>query len=252
MNRLMDDNRVLFRFYEELNDFLPPSRRKISFPYSYKGTPSVKDAIESLGVPHVEVDLILVNSKPVDFSYLLENGDVISVYPVFESIDISAANRLRPKPLRNSRFILDAHLGKLAKYLRLLGFDTLFFNHISDNEIISISLQERRIILTRDRNLLKHKQVTHGYWVRSQKPKKQLEEIAGRLDLKNSAIPFTRCMECNSIITMISKDAVLENLQQKTREYYNNFRKCQGCGRIYWEGSHFESMQKLVDSILSG
>lgn len=247
----MDDNPVWFRFYEELNDFLPLYRKKISFSYSFKGTPSVKDAIESLGVPHTEVDLIIVNSNPVDFSYKLKKGDIISVYPVFESIDISSTTRLRPKPLRNTRFILDVHLGKLAKYLRLLGFDCLIDEHIGDNEIIAISLQEKRIILTRDRNLLKHRQVTHGYWIRSQKPKKQLEEVISRFELRNNANPFTRCMECNNTLTRVDKNDVLGDLQSKTREYYSNFWKCPGCGRVYWEGSHFESMKKLVDSILT-
>lgn len=247
----MDDNQVWFRFYEELNDFLPSYRKKVSFAYTFKGTPSVKDAIESLGVPHSEVDLIIVNSSPVDFSYKLEKGDIISVYPVFESIDISSTGRLRPKPLRNTRFIIDVHLGKLTKYLRLLGFDCSFDEHMGDNEIIAVSLQEKRIILTRDRNLLKHRQVTHGYWVRSQKPKKQLEEVISRFDLKNSSKPFTRCMECNNKLAWVDKNDVLLNLQSKTREYYNNFWKCPGCGRVYWEGSHFESMKKLVDSILS-
>lgn len=251
MNSFIDNNQVWFRFYEELNDFLPSYRKKISFPYSFKGTSSVKDAIESLGVPHAEVDLIIVNSSPVDFSYKLEKGDIISVYPVFESIDISSTGRLRPKPLRNTRFILDVHLGKLTKYLRLLGFDCLIDEHIGDNEIIAISLQEQRIILTRDRNLLKHRQVTHGYWIRSQKPKKQLEEVISRFDLKNNANPFTRCMECNNMVTRVDKNDVLGDLQSKTKKYYNNFWRCPGCGRVYWEGSHFESMKKLVDSILT-
>lgn len=132
-----------------------------------------------------------------------------------------------------------------------MGFDCLFNEQIGDNEIIAVSLQEKRIILTRDRSLLKHRDVTHGYWIRSQKPKKQLEEVISRFDLKNNSKPFTRCMECNNEIDRVDKNDVLSYLQSKTREYYSNFWKCPGCGRIYWEGSHFESMKKLVNSILT-
>ena len=119
-------NRAHFRFYEELNEFLPHHKRKTEFVYHFHGAPSVKDAVEAIGVPHVEVDIILVNGISVSFSRKLSDGDRISVYPVFESFDVSAVTHLRARPLREPRFILDVHLGRLAKYLRLCGFDTLF------------------------------------------------------------------------------------------------------------------------------
>ena len=247
----MDENQVWFRFYEELNDFLPSFKRKVTFSYSYKGSPSVKDAIESLGVPHVEVDVIIVNGIPVGFSYKLNNEDQISVYPVFESIDISGINRLRPEPLRNPKFIPDVHLGKLSRYLRLLGFDTFFKDFMDDNEIIEISLREKRIILTRDKNLLKHKEITHGYWIRSQKPKIQLKEVLSRFDLSGIVKPFTRCLECNNLVTQVPKYEILDGLKLKTKEFYTEFWKCQGCNRIYWEGSHYESMKKFVEFIIA-
>lgn len=243
----MENNQVSFRFYEELNDFLPVSKRKVSFVYEFKGTQSVKDAIESLGVPHAEIDLILVNGLSERFSYKLNDGDLISVYPVYESFDISTVTHLRPAPLRVMKFIPDVHLGKLAKYLRLLGFDTLFKDDLTDNEIIDISIEEKRIILTRDRNLLKNKRVTHGYWIRSQQPKCQLEEVMGRFDLYGNIKPFTRCMECNSLVKSVSKNEVEDILMEKTREFYSEFRKCPGCKRIYWEGSHYLHMKEFVE-----
>jgi uncharacterized protein with PIN domain len=244
-------NTAWFRFYEELNDFLPSARKKQSFSYSFSGNPSVKDIIESLGVPHTEIDLILVNGSSVDFTYKLVNEDNVSVYPVFESIDISELQHLRPTPLRDPRFILDVHLGKLSKYLRLCGFDTLYEKDYNDKEIIDISTSDRRIILTRDKGLLKNKPVTHGYWIRSTRSDEQLFEVIKRFDLKNVLKPFTRCLECNKTLQDINKEAIADTLMPKTRKYYNDFKKCPGCNRIFWEGSHYEKMKIIIENILN-
>jgi uncharacterized protein with PIN domain len=245
----MDRNQVWFRFYEELNDFLPSNKRKESFPFSFKGNPSVKNAIEELGVPHVEVDLILVNGNSVDFGYRLKNGDHVSVYPVFESLDISNVQRLRAKPLRDPKFILDVHLGRLSRYLRLCGFDAYFGKNLNDREIINISVIEQRIILTRDRNLLKTRAVTHGYWIRSSKPVEQLKEVLRRFDLDGSIHPFTRCLECNGCLKDVLREEVLDSLLPKTRIFYTDFKRCETCGRVYWEGSHYERMKKLIKAV---
>ncbi len=241
---------ALFRFYEELNDFLTAGSRGKEVSYSFSGNPSVKDAIEALGVPHVEVDLILANSSSVDFSYKLRNSDYISVYPVFESFDITPVTHLRAKPLRDMKFITDVHLGKLAKYLRLCGFDTLYDSVYSDDMIINTAITEKRIILTRDRVLLKNKKVTHGYWLRSEQPGQQLKEIFTRLDLKGSVLPFSRCLECNSPLINITKQEIIHNLQPKTRQYYDVFKQCPQCGRIYWEGSHYERMRSFIEKVI--
>ncbi|MEK7405630.1 MAG: Mut7-C RNAse domain-containing protein, partial [Acidobacteriota bacterium] len=144
-----------FRFYGELNDFLSPERRMTAFPHSFELPAPVKDMIEGLGVPHTEVDLILANGESVDFSYVVRDGDRISVYPVFESLDITPLLRLRERPLRQPRFVLDAHLGKLAAYLRMLGFDTLYRNDYQDPELVALAARDKRILLTRDVGLLK-------------------------------------------------------------------------------------------------
>jgi hypothetical protein len=191
---------ITIRFYEELNDFLHYSKRKKAFSFTLEVKRSIKDIIESLGVPHTEVDLILVNQNPVNFDYHPVKDDYISVYPVFESFDISKINLLRPEPLREVKFILDVHLGTLARYLRMAGFDTLYRNDLKDEEIIDTGVSERRIILTRDRQILKNKRVTHCHYVRNTNPRKQLAEIIRRFDIKDQINPFHRCMMCNGII----------------------------------------------------
>jgi uncharacterized protein with PIN domain/sulfur carrier protein ThiS len=238
---------VELRFYEELNDFLPPERRKVSFMHDLTRRTSVKDLIESFGVPHTEVEVILVNGNSVDFSYIVQPGDRISVYPVFEALDVSPLIRLREKPLRNPRFVIDANLGQLARYLRLLGFDVIYRNNFTDREVAQIAHREQRIVLTRDRRLLQHKIITHGYFVRADKPREQVREILARLDLYGALRPFTRCLRCNGELETVDKEAVLDQLEPKTRKYYHQFRRCKDCGQAYWRGSHFNRMEKLCD-----
>jgi hypothetical protein len=172
-----------FRFYAELNDFLPAERRMTPFECSFIDPATMKDAIESLGVPHTEVDLILANGESVDFSYVLRDGDRISVYPVFEALDITPLVRVRPRPLRQPRFVLDTHLGRLAVYLRIAGFDALYQNDYGDAELVRISRDERRILLTRDAGLLQRCMITHGYYVRETAARRQFAEVMRRFDL---------------------------------------------------------------------
>ncbi len=240
---------INIRFYEELNDFLPQYRRKVTFQHTITGRMSVKDIIESLGVPHTEIDLILINHESADFKTKPENGDLVSVYPVFESLDVAGITKLRPKPLRHPRFILDVHLGKLAKYMRMLGFDTLYKNNFEDNEIIEISINENRIILTRDLGILKNSKVTRGYWVRSQKPRVQLDEVLKRFDLFSQIEPLNRCIECNGQIVEVEKDKIASLLKPKTRKYFNDFYQCSSCKKVYWEGSHFSKMLEKINSV---
>lgn len=238
--------RAIFRFYEELNDFLPPERRKTGFAYEFSRRASVKDMIEALGVPHPEVELILANGESVDFDYLVRDGDRIAVYPVFESFDVSHEIKVRPKPLRAVRFVLDVHLGTLARYLRLCGFDTLYRNDYTDEELARISANEGRILLTRDRSLLKRRIVTHGYYVRQDDPRNQLAEVFRRFDLTGLTEPFTRCARCNGLLEDVDKAEIEHRLQPLTRKHYDIFRRCSGCGRLYWRGSHVTSMEKRI------
>jgi len=242
------DNTASFRFYEELNDFLPPSKRKKAFDYHFNRNPAIKDPIEALGVPHTEVDLIIVNGKSVGFDHKLKNADWVSVYPVFESIDISPIVKLRETPLRKSVFILDAHLGKLVKLLRLLGFDSKV--SAIDTQIVRISLQEKRIILTRDRKLLQRKEVTHGYCIRSMEPELQVREVLKRFDLYSQIKEFYRCTMCNHEIHSIRKSDVEHRLEPKTKKHFNEFYFCSGCERVYWKGSHYKKLIKKIDTII--
>lgn len=234
----------LIRFYEELNFFLPDNRKKTSFKVTINSGQSVKDLIESLGIPHTEIDLILVNGESVDFSFKPKDGDNISVYPVFESLDISYLIKLRPEPLRETKFIIDVHLGKLAKNLRMLGFDTLYSNKYTDSRIAEISSAENRIVLTRDRGLLKRSIITRGYIVRSDSPNEQLNEILDRFDLKRRTNKFSRCIDCNGILVKVDKKEIISKLKPKTIKYFDEFKCCYDCGKIYWKGSHYNNMFK--------
>ncbi|MGB5540613.1 MAG: Mut7-C RNAse domain-containing protein [Gammaproteobacteria bacterium] len=240
---------VTLRFYAELNDFLAPALRRSDIVHACNRRTSIKDMIESFGVPHTEVDLILVNGESVDFSYIVNAGDRISVYPVFEGMDISPVIRLRPAPLRTPRFIADVNLGRLARYLRLLGFDCRYGNDLTDTEVARISVEESRIVLTRDRALLQQRIITHGYFVRADQPRAQAREVLARLDLYGLVRPFTRCTRCNGVLEIVDKQAVVAELQPKTRKYYEEFRRCTECGQIYWKGSHFERAGRLVAAI---
>jgi uncharacterized protein with PIN domain/sulfur carrier protein ThiS len=241
--------RCSVRFYAELNDHVSPDERYRPIEKTLDVPSTVKDLIEGCGVPHAEVDLIAVNGESVGFTYLVRDGDRISVYPMFESLDITPELRVRPQPLREPRFVLDVHLGKLAAYLRMLGFDTAYRNCFSDEELVNISVRERRILLTRDRGVLKHSAVTHGYWLRETDSRKQAAEIVRRFDLLGSIQPFTRCMACNGMLDPVEKDQIRDLLPPRTAELYNEFRRCAQCGRVYWKGSHYVKMQRWIEQI---
>jgi uncharacterized protein with PIN domain len=222
---------VYVRFYAGLNTFLAPSRRGhlTSYPFAVSG--SVKDMVEALGVPHTEIDLILVNGEPVEWSYRLQDEDRISIYPPFESIDVSPLLHLSSRSLHPRRFILDAHLGRLAAYLRMLGFDTLYSKDYHDVGVLK-------------RNL-----VTQGYWIRTPIPREQVIEIVRRFDLVNRFAPFQRCVHCNGLLRPVSKDLVLDRLLPETRQHFDEFYVCEDCNRVYWKGSHYHRMCHFIDVI---
>jgi len=241
-----------FRFYEELNDFLPPARRRRDFSVACARAATTKHMVEALGVPHTEVELILLNGESVGFDRILADGDRVAVYPVFESFDVTPLLRLRERPLRSSRFVADAHLGGLAHLLRMLGFDTLYDNAFADAEIERLAATEHRIALTRDRELLKRRGVTHGMYVRALRSVDQLREVAGRLDLARSARPFSRCLHCNGALVAAAKADVLPRLPPRAAATFERFSVCRDCGRVFWEGSHWRRMKGLVEEILAG
>jgi uncharacterized protein with PIN domain len=239
------------RFYSELKDFLSVYNKQIPVRVEVAGHETVKHIVEMLGVPHTEVDLLLVNGKSVDFDYKIRVGEYISVYPMFESLDIRSISKVRQEPLRIPRFVVDIHLGKLASYLRLLGFDTLYRNDFQDDELAELSSEEIRILLTRDRGLLKRKIVTRGYLVRENDPKEQIREIVRRFDLSQLAVPYSRCSLCNGLLSSVSKKAIEKDLQPLTKEHYHHYKQCPDCHQIYWKGSHFAEIENFIRSILN-
>lgn len=238
---------VTVRVYGSLNDFLPPRRRQVAWSQVVGRHQSVKDLIESLGMPHPEIDLILVNGASVPFEHALEGGDRIAVFPRFTNLDVGTLTCVRPQSLDAVRFVADVHLGKLARRLRLVGLDTAYRADASDAELAEQADRERRILLTRDVGLLKRRRVGHGYFVRDTHPHAQLVEVLrrfGPLDLQ----PFSRCLRCNGMLREVPKAAVDATLLPRTREHYDRFEACEGCGRIYWKGSHWKRMAHAVDA----
>jgi uncharacterized protein with PIN domain len=241
-----------FRFYEELNDYLPSPRRKRSFVHAFDGTPAVKDVIEGLGVPHTEIDLILVDGRSARFLHRLRGGERVAVYPMFERLEMRPLYRLRPKPLRRTRFLADVHLGKLARLLRLLGFDTEYSTELSDRELVASSVRERRILLSRDVRLFMYKTLTRGYRLRSTEPERQVEEVVQALSLHRAIQPFTRCMRCNDKLHSVPRAAVKPRVPSRVFKRFRRFSRCPGCERIYWRGTHFLRLEQLVRRVRTG
>lgn len=242
--------KATLRFYEELNDYLPPEHRKRSFSARFEVSCPIRHLIEIQGVPHTEIEVILINGLSVGLEAPVHDGDLVSIYPKFEALDVSPVLRLRPQPLRDTRFFADAQLGRLARYLRLLGFDTLYENSIRDADLVQRAADGRRIILSRDRALLIRRAVTHGCHIRQDNPVEQLAHVVRRCDLAKVSHPFTRCMECNDQIRPVTKQEVIALLEPETAVSFDEFWRCPGCERIYWKGSHYERLAKLVAGVL--
>jgi len=241
---------VVFRFFEELNDFLPAGCRKRDFEAAFNGRESVKDRIEALGVPHTEVDLVLVNGESVDFGYILQDGDRISVYPVFESFDIGHVTHLRDLPLRETRFIADVNIRDIVKYLRALGLDVYCDSTLFPRDIVRISKEEKRTILTKSRKLLKHRDVTRGIFIRPGTTTEQIRRVIDLLSLRGAIAPFTRCLVCNAMLTSVSKEEIFDRIPPKARASHDSYSYCGECDRVYWKGTHFIRIQKVVDAVL--
>jgi uncharacterized protein with PIN domain len=230
-------NEANFSFQGDLEWFLDRMLRGGPVHLTFEDHQSVKHLIESVGVPHVEVGSVRANEKEVPFSYRPRNGDHLVIFPPSPGCPV------------DPRFILDNHLGRLTAFLRMLGFDCLYHNDFEDNEMASLLEQDTRILLSRDRQLLMRKAVQYGYCLRSLKPKEQLQEVVGRFTLRPLACPFTRCLRCNSCLEPVEKAQVFDRLEPRTKLYYNVFSRCPNCNQIYWQGSHWERMQAMIDML---
>jgi len=229
---------AVFHFYPDLNTFLAPTRRDGTFLCSFENGQSLKHLVEACGVPHTEVGQVLANERMVRFEYQVQHGDTISVYPA------AAGDEPLPADLR---FVLDNHLGRLAAYLRMLGFDVIYHPDYDDQVLAEISAGEERILLTRDRRLLMRKIVRYGYCPRSLESHQQVLEVLRRYNLAEKIAPFRRCLRCNHLLELVRKDEVLDRLEPLTRLYYDEFHRCPACGQVYWKGSHYERMLVLIE-----
>ncbi len=238
---------VVVRVYGPLNDFLPRERRHAPWRRTVDGHPSVKDVIEGVGVPHPEIDLVLVDGASAAFDYLVQDGDRIAAYPAFFAVDIGAITLVRPQPPDPVRFVADVHLGTLARHLRVAGLDTLYRADADDAMLAEVSRRERRILLTRDRGLLKRRAVTYGMFLRETLPQRQFVEVLRRLG-PLPLRPFSRCMRCNGVLRVVPKAAVDSALRPQTRRHYDAFDQCSDCGHVYWKGSHWSRLSRAIDA----
>ncbi len=239
--------RVRLKFHDDLTFFLRPKTRSEVIERNLGEKTSVKDVIESCGVPHPEVDLILVNREPADFSYPIVKDADIDLYPVQSECLVFEGKRLQVRSIK--RFVADGHLGTLARNLRLLGFDVAYDRQAQDRQLLNMMEREDRALLTRDRRLLMHAIVRHGYCPRSQNADDQTIEVIRRFRLFDSITPFTRCLRCNAPLQKVVKADVIEKLEPLTKIYYEEFRRCTGCGQIYWAGSHFSKLRRRLEKI---
>ncbi|HYO66039.1 MAG TPA: Mut7-C RNAse domain-containing protein [Archangium sp.] len=240
---------LTLRFYGALNDFLAPERRGVEFLHTVQGAPSVKDLIESLGPPHPEVDVVLVDGHAVDFSHRVGDGQRVAVYPAFTSLDVTPLVRVGPPPLPELRFLLDVGLGRLAGLLRMLGFDTLWRNDYADDVLARQSREQQRILLTRDLGVLKRSEVIHGYFPRETDPSQQLVEVVRRFQLTAHMRPFSRCIPCNGALSAASPEEVRGRVPENVHATFSRFHQCPECKRVFWPGSHHDRMQVIIDKL---
>lgn len=239
-----------FRFYDGLNDFLSRERRGVDATVPCARDATTKHMIEALGVPHTEVELILVNGASSSLERILEDGDRVAVYPRFVQLDVAPLARLPQQPPGRLRFVADAHLGGLARLLRMAGFDTIYRNTMDDGKIEDLALDEGRIVLTRDRELLKRRGVDFGCYVRALHAQEQLHEVFDRYRLAERARPFTLCLHCNAPLRSVAKAEVLDRLPPAVSASQEVFTTCDCCGRVFWKGSHWKRMAAMLDAAM--
>jgi uncharacterized protein with PIN domain len=229
--------KATFTFIGELNDFLPHAYRDTTFTLEFAPHQSLKHLIESLGLPHTDFGRVLVDSRETDVNQRLHEGDQVTVYPADDRLPGEA------------RFILDNHLGQLATYLRMLGFDSQYRNDYQDAELARIAIAEERVLLTRDRRLLMRKAIRLGYCIHQTDPHQQVVEVLRRFKLFGQVRPFQRCLRCNSPLQLVSKQEIIERLEPLTKKYYEEFHMCPSCHQIYWKGSHYGHMLEMIDEL---
>jgi hypothetical protein len=239
---------MIINFWGNLKELLrPPFRGVKRVEYELTRQASVKDIVESFGVPHTEVGRLTIDGLDISFSCPGSNHDRLDVYPLCPPVDALTPTLLRPEPLASITFAVDVNVGKLASLLRMAGFDTFYQNYISGAELIEVAVQEKRIVLSRDKDLLKRKELAFGYLVREIYPEKQLAEVVHLFGIKEQMKPLSRCMRCNGLLQAVEKEQIIDQLEPLTKKYYHSFRQCRRCHTIYWPGSHRDKMLRLLN-----
>lgn len=229
--------KATFTFINELNDFLPHQLKNTTFSLEFAPHQSLKHLIESLGVPHTDFGKVLINGQVSDAFHRLRENDQVTVYPADGPI------------LDEACFVLDNHLGQLATYLRMLGFNSLYRNNYQDDELARVAREQGRVLLTRDRRLLMRKTIRLGYCIHQSDPRQQAVEVLKRFRLQGQVKPFQRCLRCNSPLLVVNKQDILERLEPLTKIYYDDFRICPECKQIYWKGSHYGRMLEMIKAM---
>jgi len=244
--------RATLRCYAELNDLLPPPRRQRRFGITFIAPAPLYHVAQIAGIPHTEIALALCNGQPVGLDHRLADGDDLALYPLFSALVVDAASPIRLRPPGTPRFIADAHLGKLAGRLRLLGLDTLYKNDLGDRALAVIAADEGRILLSRDRDLLMHKAVRYGAYLYSTDAWEGLAYLVRRYRLCDHQAPFSRCMRCNGLLESVDKALVSEQVPAAVARLQDAFWRCRDCGQVYWRGSHWRVLRARVDDLCAG
>jgi hypothetical protein len=239
--------KIHLRFYEELNDYLPPGKRKVEFEHAFEGHLSILDLLRVFNIPPEKVDLVLADGTSVDFSHRLRDGERISLYPVFELLDIRSVSRLRPIPLRETKFLAGAGLHGLARHLRLCGFDTCERENAGPDELIRLAEAEGRILLLRGAGVSRQGAASRIWCARVGKPRLQLLEVLEGLDLFRSIIPLSRCPSCNHPLGLSGKQGE-EQAGQPARPLQLPLR-CFSCGRQLGQGPHFDRLLRWLERV---
>jgi uncharacterized protein with PIN domain len=248
----IDSSSVELSFHGYLPQLLSRTfRGQSDLLYELERKTSIKDLIESLGVPHTEIDRIIVNNaNKVDFSYIVMPADRIKVYPVSSQTDFFSPSRIRPALPHGFKFMCDVNVGKLARWLRIFGFDTVYENNFEDDELAEMASKTQRILLSKDCNLLKRKKVIWGHLVRVNDPIEQIVDVVQLFQLERLIQPYRRCLRCNGQLLRVEKEKVDHLLEPLTRKYYTVFHQCNTCCQVYWQGSHRSGMEANLQAVL--
>lgn len=238
---------VVLRFHGELRQLLTKDHRRGEIARAYRGA-SVKDVIEACGVPHPEVGVIVAAGREVDFAHCPGPDELVEIFPPVPPLDVTKPSRLRPEPLAGLGFVVDVNAAKLGRWLRMLGFDVLMPENHDDAFLAEAAVG--RVLLTRDRRLLKRGRVVFGHLVRADDPVEQVREVVTLYGLRGRQQPFSRCMRCNDRLRPVAREEVLSRLEPLTKKYYTRFKYCARCDKVYWAGSHREKMERLVRALL--